>query len=337
MTKSNNVGADSSVTAKGVSLQTLTSGIEVSVCVVHDGVFHADDVFFAATLMLVNPNIRVVRTRYPDVIAAGNVVGDVGGVYDPATNRYDHHQKGGAGKRTNGTPYASFGLLWQNAGWTHDLIGNILQGGSNYSEVARLVDARLVEAVDAADCGYVAIAGEHRSDEPRYSISAAISSFNPSWNEVGQDFDAAFFRAVEFAQQVLRREIIRASGEVDARAVVRKAIAAQTDEPKILALDKFCPWQETVIDEAPKCLFVVFPSEDGQWRVQTVPQIPGSFSARRSLPESWAGLRGAEFAAAVRASGGHLADEEAVFCHGGLFIAGATTFEAAMQMARAAL
>ena len=34
----------------------------------------------------------LVRTRDPSKLAECNVVVDVGGVYDPAQHKYDHHQ-----------------------------------------------------------------------------------------------------------------------------------------------------------------------------------------------------------------------------------------------------
>lgn len=38
--------------------------------------------------------IGITRTRNPDVINAGSIVVDVGGEYDAARNRFDHHQRG---------------------------------------------------------------------------------------------------------------------------------------------------------------------------------------------------------------------------------------------------
>ncbi len=35
----------------------------------------------------------VFRTRDPALLAVCDIVVDVGGVYDPATHRYDHHQR----------------------------------------------------------------------------------------------------------------------------------------------------------------------------------------------------------------------------------------------------
>jgi uncharacterized UPF0160 family protein len=45
-------------------------------------------------VMKKNHLIDLVRTRDPAKLATCDVVVDVGGVYDPATQRYDHHQRG---------------------------------------------------------------------------------------------------------------------------------------------------------------------------------------------------------------------------------------------------
>lgn len=309
---------------------------------VHDGIFHSDDVFFIAALSTVKSNMTVVRTRNPEVLAAADIVGDVGGVFSRAENRYDHHQRGGAGARANAVPFASFGLLWGHSGWALDIVGSILHRAGMVAEafggIVQAVDETLVQAVDAADCGYV-YPGEPQSQTPRYSMMAAISSFNPGWNEA-PDFDCAFTKAVEFATEILRREVIRAAGESEAKIMVRAWLHQLSKNPSgvsdVLLLNTFCPWQEVVINEAPTIKFVVYPSETGDYRVQAVPDAVGSFGMRMALPESWAGLRGMELALAVRTSGGAIADSEAVFCHNGRFIAGATTLGAAMQMAWAA-
>lgn len=39
------------------------------------------------------PYFVYIRTRDPAVLDTCDVVVDVGGVYDPAKNRFDHHQR----------------------------------------------------------------------------------------------------------------------------------------------------------------------------------------------------------------------------------------------------
>src|ERR1035437_8037366 len=89
------------------------------ILVTHNGIFHADDIFATATLsLLLDGHIKVTRTRDENLIKSADYVYDVGGIYDPALNRFDHHQVGGAGKRDNGIPYAAFGLVWMQYGET---------------------------------------------------------------------------------------------------------------------------------------------------------------------------------------------------------------------------
>ena len=105
--------------------------------VTHSGGFHADDAFAVAALLLYREKTagiaEVVRTRDPAVIAGGDFVVDVGGEYDEARNRFDHHQPGGAGVRPNGVPYASFGLVWKKFGAA--LSGSVA--------IAERIDARI--------------------------------------------------------------------------------------------------------------------------------------------------------------------------------------------------
>jgi uncharacterized UPF0160 family protein len=134
---------------------------------------------------------------------------------------------------------------------------------------------------------------------------------------------------VEFAQAILEREIAAARGQVLARSVVRKAIAEATD-PRLVILDRFAPWHEVVVPEAPEALFVLFPSETGDWRIQAIPPVLGSFEQRRSLPEAWAGKRGQELAELTGVA-------DVIFVHPGKFIGGATSKAGVLEMARQAL
>jgi uncharacterized UPF0160 family protein len=57
---------------------------------------------------------------------------------------------------------------------------------------------------------------------------------------------------------------------------------------------------------------------------------PSSFDSRLDLPQAWAGLRDAELAAVTGVP-------DSVFCHMNLFIAGAKSFDGAVQLAKIAL
>ena len=92
--------------------------VKLSTVAVHDGTFHADDVFALAILKLVEPKIKIIRTREVDILKKVDIRVDVGRTYNPKTGDFDHHQKEFTNKRPNNIPYASAGLIWQHFGKT---------------------------------------------------------------------------------------------------------------------------------------------------------------------------------------------------------------------------
>jgi uncharacterized UPF0160 family protein len=281
--------------------------------VTHNGNFHADDVFSVAALKRIFSSFTLIRTRDLEIIGKADIVIDVGGEYDPEKGRFDHHQRGGAGERENGIPYSSFGLMWKKYGL------EICKGNQ---DVANALDAGLVSTIDAIDCGHV------KGVPEGISLSQTISMFNPTWQE-DSHFDTCFDEAVDFASRVLTRFIAAANGGISAKTIVANAIENAKD-PRVIVLEKYTPWKRTVHALSNKALYMIYPSQTGQWRIQTVPVEPGSFEDRRPLPKEWAGL-----------SDKSLQDvtgiDDAMFCHNGLFIAGAESFESTMKMASLAL
>ena len=279
----------------------------------HNGNFHADDVFSIAALKNIFPSFNLIRTRKLELIAKADIVIDVGGEYDADNGRFDHHQRNGAGQRENGIPYSSFGLVWQKYGV------EICQGNQ---EVANSVDAGLVSTIDAIDCGHVE--GIYEG----ISLSQTISMFNPTWEE-DSNFDECFNEAVDFASRILTRFISSARGGINAKDIVAKAIDTAED-PRLIVLEKYTPWKKTVHSLSSDALYMIYPSQSGQWIIQTVPVEPGSFEDRKPLPTEWAGLSDDAFKKEIDI-------DDATFCHNGLFIAGAESFESIMKMASLAL
>lgn len=113
--------------------------------VVHNGKYHADDVFAMAALkILLDPEeLIIIRTRDPKIIDEADYVADVGGIYDPKKRRFDHHMREGAGVRENGIPYASFGLVWKEYG--EKIAGS--------KQAAEYIDRKLVQPIDGPDNG----------------------------------------------------------------------------------------------------------------------------------------------------------------------------------------
>lgn len=297
--------------------------------VTHDGIFHADDVFAAATLLIAHAgNVRIHRTRDPRRLAAADLAFDVGG------GAYDHHQPGGNGQRPNGIPYASFGLVWRDYGTR--AVRQALPSGhalddDQAAEVAAEVDRLLVQPVDAADNGVALHTGEPAFDGVRgVSVSTVISWMNPGDDAHGLGVlveNDAWWSAVGVARTILDRAIAVAAATVGGRRVLRDAIAAAAGGP-VVVLPRYVPdWQAALC--ATDAQYVVYPSA-GTWRVQGVPAAYGRPEVRRPLPAAWAGLDGAELAALTGVA-------DATFAHRGRFIAGAQSQAGAEALAALAL
>jgi uncharacterized UPF0160 family protein len=304
----------------------------------HSGKFHADDVWAVAVLDIVFPGCTLVRTRDPEKIRMADFAVDVGGVWDPQNGRFDHHQKGFAGARQSGVVYASSGLVWKEHG--AQCVAKVAKASTGYEmsaeqaqHIAYGIDNDLVQYLDMSDTGAA------RNAPGSYGLSAVISGFNPTWIDEQQAGDVAaaealrlqqFRRAMGFITEILINAVKYRVGSMRAVEQVRRA--ERMEDGKLLFLKNGAlPWSSVVRKEMPKILFVVsYDNTEQRYMLHTVAATPDTFEARKDLPAAWAGLRDQELAAVTGVP-------DAVFCHNGLFIAAAKSFDGVMTMARMAL
>lgn len=291
--------------------------------VTHSGGFHPDDVFACAALSLwaerQGKKLEIKRTRDEKFFATADFVVDVGMEYDEARNRFDHHQKGGAGMRENGVPYASFGLVWQKFG------AEICQS----KEIAKMVDEKLVVPIDAHDNG-VNISIPNNLNVVEHITGQAILNFNPTWFEDYGSTNQAFKEALAFAKAILQREIAKAKSELEGAKMTKEAIEKQNNS-EILVLEKYTDW-EAEVSRHKDIKFVVYPHRNGQdWCVQTGRDNPQDFTSdRANFPVGWQGLRDGELANVIGV-------RDAVFCTNGGWYAVARSKDSALKMAQMAL
>lgn len=221
----------------------------------HGGKFHSDDVFGAALLMYLNPNINIKRGFDVPEDFTG-IVFDIGG------GEYDHHQVEKK-FREDGTPYAAFGLLFREFG--EEILGK---------EDADRFDEDFIAPLDESDnvgCSNV--------------LAKIIAEFNPGWDST-EEPDTAFFRAVEVAKEILTNHFKAVQGIKRAEKLVTKAI--HECDGRILILPQFAPWKELAIRN--KYLMVIFPSNRGGYGIQGVPMNYEGTELRCSFPREWRGL-----------------------------------------------
>ena len=301
----------------------------------HGGKFHCDEVFAYAVLRLAlglrapGADHVLLRTRDADAIKAADIVWDVGFLFDAASNRFDHHQRG-APLREDGTPFSSAGLVWREYG--ERAAAALLQesGAAGHARaVASMIDAGIVRRIDELDNGV----GEGNAGRDALGLATLIADFNPSWDDAAANGagagDAAFLDAADLALGVLSRRVEQFRARLVAEAQVLAAHQAG-DDPRLLVLDTGMPWKGAVFSHGLPVLFTISPASNGNWMVDAVPPEPGSFAQRLPLPEAWAGL---DAAALATVSG----VPDAVFVHLRRFVAAAKSREGALALARKAM
>jgi len=306
--------------------------------VTHGGKFHADDAWAVAVIKVLHPEAELVRTRDQAIIDRGDVVIDVGGIWDPALGRFDHHQKGFSGARQSGVPYASAGLVWREYGGRCVAALALQHTGQQLSEdtaqqIAWAIDADIVQYLDLSDVGAA------KNAPGGYGMSAVVSGYNLNWMDeerlgYGEAADAfrlqQFHRAMDFLTEVMANAVKYRVGAMLALEQVRGAQVLEGGRLLYLR-NSALPWSSVVRKEMPKVLFVISHNLGEQrYMLHTVPATADTFEARADLPASWAGLRDADLAAVTGVP-------DAGFCHNGRFIAAAKSYEGIYAMALQAL
>jgi uncharacterized UPF0160 family protein len=216
---------------------------EKATIVTHNGDFHSDEIMGVAILLLAlqaKAETKVIRTRDENLISQADIVLDVGGIYDPDQNRFDHHQAGGAGIRENSIPYASCGLVWKKYG---------SQLCDNNELIAKKVEDSLIIPIDAGDNG-IDTYKQIREEVGPVTLQNILSSFAPTYLE-SYTTDEVFLEVVSFAKRILEREIAHAKAVISAKDTVTEAYNKQTEEAgdkRLLILDQHLPWFELVAD-----------------------------------------------------------------------------------------
>ncbi|XP_014465533.2 MYG1 exonuclease [Alligator mississippiensis] len=316
----------------------------------HDGNFHCDEAL-ACTLLRVLPRYRdaeIVRTREPQLLAQCDVVVDVGGEYDPQRHRYDHHQRSFSQSMHDLRPdkpwttkLSSAGLVYLHFG--SQILAHLLGRAEDDPVVQLLYDKlyeNFMEEIDAIDNGVAQLDGK-----PRYAVttdlSARVGLLNPRWNDPNQDTETQFQKAMELVKaEFLDRLDYYHRAWLPARTLVEDAVQKRFEvDPsgEILVLPSGgCPWKEHLFSleaelgvETP-IKFVLYPDQNGRWRVQSVPATLHSFHSRLPLLEAWRGLRDQELSQLSGIPG-------CIFVHTSGFIGGNQTQEGALLMAQKTL
>ena len=296
---------------------------------------------------------------------------DVGSEYEPAKNRYDHHQRGFSVTFPNHTTkLSSAGLVYMHFGRT--LISqqtSLSVDHPNVTIVYEKLYKDFIEAIDANDNGisaYDSAALDAANVEARFkqfqiTLPSMVSDLNhpdPTADpDEPQDEDNLFAKASKLMGTAFVRKLsIACSSWLPALDTVKGAYKSRHDvhqSGRIIILPQSgIPWKEHLYniekeesgdsgdDSTDLVYYVLYPeglTEGSKWRVQCVSTSEGSFESRKPLPSPWRGVRDEHLDGVMseeaEKTGKAKIPEGAVFVHASGFIGGHKTKEGAMAMA----
>jgi uncharacterized UPF0160 family protein len=240
-------------------------------------------------------DVTVIRTRDQARIDAADIAIDVGGSYDVATCRFDHHQG------TYQGPLSAAGMVLE---WLE-------HSGRLSGSLAGHLRLHAFTYLDDVDNGRVApVAG--------VPCFPRVVEFLNQPADTAEDFDRGFQQASEIGQAWLAG-MVADHDKIDAARTQVLALmdAAAATGSKVLELPGYLRWKAPYFEAggAEHCTqFCLFPGTDGSYRIVAIPPQLGDFGQKTPLPLPWAGLLDDALSEVIGVKG-------ARFCHKNRFIA----------------
>jgi len=229
--------------------------------VVHDGIFHADEVFGVAMLkhFLESETVKIVveRTRLVEGLINDDkvILLDVGGQFNPSMLNFDHHQD-------RNLPASNLLIL-------EHLYVNRLIEEDDYNSLLPLMK-NISDFDTNSDEIHNKLSG-FKSSLTNSNVkitSNLISGFNRSPKEAEEQFNLA----VDFAINILINELYEGKRRIEAERIYDRGIMIGTN---VIEFDSFCMvWKERTNSPT----YAIFPDGDN-WKVLT------KDSSKYPLPE----------------------------------------------------
>ena len=218
----------------------------------HAGSFHADDVFSAAFLHIVVPNMEFKRVLEVPLDFSGIV-------FDIGMGEFDHHMKDNE-CRANGIPYASFGKLWR-------AFAPILYGEKIYQKL----DKTFIEKLDLSD-----------NTGTYDSLCFAIEALNPLDRKATGDKE--FLEAMQFAAKILQNKIEKEQQNLEEEKFVMQ-IYNSIEDKRIVILPKYASFHDLLPNT--QAIYVIYPSKRGGYNAQAITKNVDTTENKKPFPKEW--------------------------------------------------
>lgn len=303
----------------------------------HDGRFHTDEVTGVA-LLLLGPlrntkQVFIGRNRYQYWWDNSDYLLDVGNIYDPDRNRFDHHDVGFDISYQDGTYYATAGMVWLKYGESiiaHLIATHFPDFTITEEHIVAAYDQvmSLIKRIDNVDNGQSA--DDHYQKNPLIGL---VTVLNPQRSVVMEkdQYHQHFLTAVDAVLVWLKNKITTILSCELSLPYFHECIRAY-QEKEYVVFPSMIPWKDMLMthwhDLLPFKLVISTDDDNSRWVVHGLPGHRRKFGQLRcSAPHWMRGKSGRELEEVVGIS-------DLVFCHRNGFMCYTKTRESAEAVAR---
>ncbi|KAM0681184.1 hypothetical protein GINT2_000378 [Glugoides intestinalis] len=299
--------------------------------VTHDKTFHYDEVLATAILMKLYPDTELIRTRKVEEINSGDIVYDVGGVFDPSNNRYDHHQASFTDtfSENYNIKLSAAGLIFKYYHKQLFAMYDFTENSIIFEEIKEKIYKEFFLPADAIDNGYDCVIGSIKTR----NVADVVQGFNvySDRNDSSKEETKRFMEALSFVSKDLENYLN--SVLKDYVVCYEKLLLELKDFKEDFFYTEMKVSMDLIYDidkKFEKNLKFVIVKNGADFRILTLPTEKGKFHIKYPLHVDWRGYSGNEL---EKISG----IEGCIFVHATGFTGGNKTLEGAMEMCKRSL
>lgn len=297
----------------------------------HNGKFHADEVTAYTILSVLFPSHGILRTRDEEKIKQCEIVIDVGKIYDPDNDKFDHHQKGCEEyfNKYSKVLLSSAGMVYKKYGkqFIEKIVGESDHTDRLYNKLYEMV----IKEIDAIDNGQPMCKSKDRLYQYSCNLTFVVSAYNSiDVNDENKQL-SRFIQASNYVLQTIQIIIKNLYDNMmlfeEDYKVISKAFENRTNDESYIVVDYHCTnWAKCIfkyendnnISDNDKIKFVIYEC-DNVWRIRAIQNI--IFVSRKNL------LPKEDLAKIIDNP------DDIVFIHNKLFIGAAKTLQTAKDIA----
>lgn len=272
--------------------ERLRETTNLTICT-HDGAFHYDEIFAIAFLSLIFDQFKLIRSRKEEYFLQAHILIDVGKIYDPDNNMYDHHFANHTATYSPNSKYpmASSGMIYKHfkddVFLHHYKFDKAVVGELLYEYICNKIYYEFFRPADAADNGYYL-----SCDFSPRTMQCVVKNFN----RADQSFEVQhkqFWNAKRFVQLDMMNYLDSIFLERLPGILRAQKTVLECKEPYVVFLEWICnkAVRDAILLHGKQHIRFIVVFHTSVYKVHVIPfKVEGKEFFRETFPVSWRGI-----------------------------------------------